>query len=96
MYSYLVKVRGKTYAWGSSDLRVGLKLPLILVIHNDAIGDAVEVTSEKNTGSPMVLGHIQPAQCWTIPLEGLRGVSVTCPTDTTLSCSILVPQLAST
>ena len=96
MYNYIVKVRGKTYIWGSSDLKIGLKLPLILAIQNDALGDPVEVTSEKTTGNPLVLGTIQPGQCWTLPLEGLRGVSVTCPTDTTLACSILTPQLPST
>ena len=94
MYNYIVRVRGRVYAWGSSDLKIGLKLPLILVINNDSFGDTVEVVTEKNTGSPFTLGTIQPGQCWTIPLEGLRGVTVSCATDTTLACSILAPQLA--
>lgn len=39
--------------------------------------------------APVVLGTLQPGQCWTLALTGLRGVTANCATDTTLACAIL-------
>lgn len=94
MYSYLVQVRGKTYVWGSAGLTVSLTWPLLLVVNNDALGDPVDIGSEL-TGSSQNYGTLQPGECWTVPLQGLRGVFAICNADTTLACSILVPQLGS-
>jgi hypothetical protein len=91
MFQYIVRVRGKVYAWGSSNVNVALSAPLLLVINNDAMGDAIEMASETPLGTPVILGTLQPGQCWTIELLGLGGVTVTCATDTTLACAILNP-----
>ncbi|UZR30741.1 hypothetical protein [Methylococcus mesophilus] len=92
MFQYIVRVRDKTYVWGSNDLEVALSLPIVLVVNNDAFGDAVEIASESPQGAPAVLGILQPGQCWTLVLTGLRGVTATCETDTTLACAILSPS----
>jgi hypothetical protein len=89
MFQYIVRVRNKVYVWGSSDIEVALPSPLMLVLNNDAFGDAVEIASESPQGAPAVLGTLQPGQCWTLVLTGLRGVTATCATDTTLACAIL-------
>lgn len=91
MHGYVVRVRGKTYVWGSQDIVVDLVYPLILVLNNDVLGDSVQLSSEKITGDPTALGTLHPGECWAVPLEGLRGVAAFCSTDTSLTCSILVP-----
>jgi hypothetical protein len=61
----------------------------MLVINNDAFGDDAEIGSEKPKGAPAMLGKLAPGKCWTLVLTGLRGVTATCATDTTLACAIL-------
>jgi hypothetical protein len=91
VFQYIVRVRGKVYVWGSNDLEVALSSPLVLVVNNDAFGDVVEIASESPQGAPALLGTMHPGQCWTLELTGLRGVTATCATDTTLACAILSP-----
>jgi len=89
MFQYIVRVRDKVYVWGSNDIEVALASPLVLVINNDAFGDTIEIATEAPQGAPVILGTLQPGQCWTLVLTGLRGVTATCATDTTLACGIL-------
>ena len=89
MFQYVVRVRGKAYVWGSADLQATLSLPLVLILKNDAFGDAVEVASERAQRAPVVLGTLGPGECWTLELTGLQAVTATCTTDTTLACAIL-------
>jgi hypothetical protein len=95
VYSYDVKVRGETmFLWGSAGITVNLSWPLLLVIRNDVQGDPVTFGSETTTSdSRKTFGTLQPGECYTIPLLGLRGVFATCPADSVVSCTILVPQL---
>jgi hypothetical protein len=93
MYNYIVRVRGTTYVWGSGTLTVALAWPLLLVINNDLLGDPIDLGSDTTGPGPTSYGTLQPGECWTLPLQGLRGVFASCTTDTTLACSILVPQL---
>jgi hypothetical protein len=88
MYEYPVRVRGTTYVWGSAGLSGIFPLQLVLVINNNAFGDVAKIASESPTGTRQI-GTLQPGECWTLPLEGLHGVTATCETDTTLSCAIL-------
>jgi len=92
MYSYSFKVRTKAYLWGSSGVAADLTVPLMLVIHNDLWGDPVTLGSDTGEGETD-LGTLQPGECWTIPLLGLRGVHATCDTDSTVSCMIFTPQV---
>jgi hypothetical protein len=80
--------------WGSDGLGVNLAWPLLLVINNDGLGDPVALGSEAAGAGGQSFGSLDPGQCWTVPLQGLRAVFATCETDTTLSCSILLPQLS--
>lgn len=91
MYNYVVKVRGKTYVWGSSGITVALSWPLLLVINNDPVGDPVELGSDTGAGHNSY-GTLQPGECWTVPMQGLRGVFANCVTDSTLACAILVQR----
>lgn len=91
MFHYIVRVRGTAYVWGSNDLEVALSAALVLVVNNDALGDAIEIVSESPQGAPTLVGTLQPGQCWTLVLTGLRGVTATCATDTTLACAIMAP-----
>ena len=88
MYQYPVRVRGKIYVWGSADLNEPLGLQLILVINNNPYGDAAKIATETPSGTSPI-GTLQPGECWTLPLHGLKGVTASCDTDTTLSCAIL-------
>jgi hypothetical protein len=87
MYTYSVKVRTKVYLWGSSGVTTDLGVPLLLIIQNDLWGDPVSLGSYAGSGEAD-LGTIQPGECWTIPLIGLRGVHAICDTDSTVNCVI--------
>ena len=94
MYNYEVKVRGTMYLWGSSAITVNLAWPLLLVIRNDVVGDPVTIGTETSApGDRRTFGTLQPGECYTIPLLGVRGVFATCDVDSNLTCTILVPQL---
>lgn len=96
MYSYAVKVRAESYLWGSAGLNTSLEWPLLLIINNDPLGDPIEVGSEATPASRTIHGTLQAGECWTVPLHGLRGVFATCSTDTTILCTILVPNIGRT
>lgn len=91
MYGYSVKVRGTVYLWGSSDVAVQLTTPLLLIIRNDLLGDPVTLGCDTSDGETH-LGTLQPGECWTVSLLGLRGVHATCAADSSVNCAILVPQ----
>jgi hypothetical protein len=93
MFNYIVTVRGKTYLWGSSGITADLQWPLLLVISNAVVGDAIGLGSDGADGSGDY-GTVQAGECWTLPLLGLRGVFATCPTDSTVACAILLPQVS--
>lgn len=91
MFQYVVRVKDAVHVWGSDDLDVAMPLPLVLVMNNDAFGDAVEIASSTPAGAPTVIGMLRPGQCWTLVLTGLSTVTATCETDTTLACAIMPP-----
>jgi hypothetical protein len=90
MYNYSVKVRTKAYLWGSSGVTADFDVPLLLIVHNDAFGDPVAISSEVSSGNT-ALATLQPGECWTLDLSGLRGVYATCDTDSTVNCMVIVP-----
>jgi len=91
VHSYAVKVRDKTYVWGSNGVLVDLAWPLLLVIDNDPRGDPITLGAESTT-TDTALGILQPGECWTLPLVNLRGIHATCASDSVVACTILVPQ----
>ncbi len=92
MHSYAIKVRDKTYLWGSNGVLADLTWPLLLVIHNDLRGDPIDLASE-NGNTETALGTLQAGECWTLPLINLRGVHATCGSDSVVTCTILAPHL---
>ena len=92
MHRYAIKVRDKTYLWGSNGILADLAWPLLLVIHNDLRGDPIDIAAESGA-IETVLGTLQPGECWTLPLVNLRGVHATCASDSVVTCTILVPHL---
>jgi len=88
MFQYVVRVREKVYIWGSADFSAALTETLFLHINNDRLGDQVTVASESGPGAPTPLGTLRPGECWTLSLNGLRGVTATCASDTTLACAV--------
>jgi hypothetical protein len=99
MYVYDVKVRGVMYLWGSDGIAANFSWPLLLSVRNDVAGDPVTISTE-TVGSSVqsTIGTLQPGQCYTIPLLGLKGVSATCQVDanvtSNVTCALLLPQLA--
>lgn len=96
MYSYDVRVRGTTkatYLWGSEGIAVDLAWPLLLSIRNDVVGDPVTIGTGTGHGHKTAIGTLQPGECYTLPLLGIRGVFATCETDSNVACVILAPQL---
>jgi hypothetical protein len=94
MYSYDVKVRDTMFLWGSSGVTVNLSWPLLLVIRNDVFGEPVTFGTETTTtGSQKTFGTLQPGECYTLPLLGLRGVFASCAVDSHVTCTIVAPQL---
>ncbi len=91
MYSYSVKVRTKAYLWGSDGVTLKLTIPLLLVLQNDPWGDPITISLDSITNVDAV-GTLQPGECWTLPLLGVRGVFATCDADSTVSCMIMTPQ----
>jgi hypothetical protein len=94
MYRYRVKVRGTMYLWGSDGITVNLAWPLLLVIRNDELGEPIVFGTETtNTDSRKTFGTLRPGECYTIPLLNIRGVFATCELDSSVACTLLVPQL---
>ena len=82
--SYERRVRGTakdpTFLWGSAGLtqNFGPDKDLVLHIRNDTFGNPVtlgtQVTSGTQTQTPTSYGSLLPAECISIPLQGLSGV----------------------
>ena len=96
--SYERKVRGTaenpTYLWGSAGIikNLGDAKPLFLHIRNDTFGQEItlgaQVTSATKTQTQTSYGTLQPAECVSIPLQGLSGVFATCNTESVVACVI--------
>ena len=94
MYQFTVKVRGTMFLWGSGNIAVDLPWPVLLVIRNDDFGEPVTFGTETTSAdSRKTFGTLQPGECYTIPLLNLRGVFATCDLDSTVTCTILMPQV---
>ncbi len=92
MLSYAIKVRDSVFVWGSNDIKTSLDWPLLIALQNDIAGDPLSISSHALADTSLH-GTLHPGQCWTLPLLGLTGVSANCPTDTTVVCTLLIPNL---
>ena len=100
--SYERRVRGTetmnpTYLWGSARITQNFSSdkPLVLHIRNDTFGQPIVLTTQVASGSQTSYGSLQPAECVSIPLQGLSGVfaypdtkSVPNATESIVACVI--------
>jgi hypothetical protein len=96
--SYERRVRGTakdpTYLWGSAKITQNLGSDQLLVLHirNDTFGQEVtlgtQIASGKKKQTQTSYGSLQPAECISIPLQGLSGVFATCDTESVVVCLI--------
>jgi len=91
---YVVKVRASenqevTYLWGGDGITQPFlgNSPLLMTFRVDEMGEPITII----TSPPSTIGILQPGETYTIPLNGLTGVSAQCiPTncDTKVECYI--------
>jgi hypothetical protein len=97
--SYERRVRGTaqdpTYLWGSAGITQNFSSdkPLILHIRNNTFGQQVTLATQaasgtQTPGTPTPYGTLQPAECISIPLQGLSGIFATCETESVVACLI--------
>lgn len=88
--SYDVKVRGTTYLWGSSGLTIDLSFdkPLLLHVHNDLFGAAIDLGTRTASGNQTVIGSLQPGEFVSIPVSGFSGVFASCDTESLVGCLV--------
>ena len=94
MTQYEVKVRGRMYLWGSAGVTVNLAWPMLLAFRVDVFGEAITFGTETSTPNSVVtFGTLQPGESYTIPLQNLRGVFANCDLNTSVYCTLIVPQV---
>lgn len=77
--SYEIRVREKQiFLWGSAGIKQNLSEPLTLHIRNDLFGQPISLTTWVASGGQTAIGTLNPGECFSIPLQGLSGVSATC------------------
>jgi hypothetical protein len=92
--SYERRVRGTvaepTYLWGSAGIKQNFNStdPLVLHVRNGTFGQAVSLGTQVAAGGQTQYGSLQPAECISIPLQGLSGVFATCDTESVVACVI--------
>ena len=83
MYSYRIRIRGKTYVWGSRDITKPFEGPsnALISVRVDETGDAVKITRVKQdpqTGANAddLIGRMEPGGAYSLSLVGLCGIFV--------------------
>ena len=87
---YQVRVRGRSYLWGSEGIteNVAFPSPLLLHVRNDLFGASVTIGTETASGTRSRIGTLQAGEYVSIPVQNIRGVFATCTLTSTVSCSI--------
>jgi hypothetical protein len=92
--SYERRVRGTaqdpTYLWGSAGITQDFSSDKLLVVHirNNTFGQQVTLGTQVASGTQTPYGSLQPAECISIPLQGLSGIFATCETESVVACLI--------
>jgi hypothetical protein len=91
--SYERRVRGTVqdiYLWGSAGITQNFSSdkPLIMHIRNNTFGQQVTLGTQVASGAQTPYGSLQPAECISIPLQGLSGIFATCETESVVACVI--------
>jgi hypothetical protein len=86
-FSHRRRIRGTMYIWGSRGITENLhfRAPLILYLRNDLFGEPITIHTEKANGKRATLGTLEAGEYLSIPIQDIRGVSVTCDLESTVS-----------
>jgi hypothetical protein len=90
MYQYSVKVRKELYLWGSAGIGENMPFPAPLMLHiqNDILGESVSFGTESIDGTRNTIGTLKPGECFSIPIQNIRGVFADCALDSSVICVI--------
>ena len=66
------------YLWGSAGVTENIKFdkPLLLHIRNDVFGEVITFGTMAS-GTQTTIGTLQPGECVSIPLQGVKGQGIT-------------------
>lgn len=96
MFTYRVKIRKRTYLWGSAEAEHEAQLPLFLLFRVDDTGEKIKFGKSRLDGggvSDVPLGSLKPGESFAVALKGLVGVYADCgEQDTFATCMVLVKQ----
>lgn len=84
------RIRGTTYIWGSHGIAKDLTFPspLVLYLRNDAFGETITIRTEKANGTTAVIGTLEAGDYLSLPIQDIRGVSVTCDLESTVTYAL--------
>ena len=87
---YRVRVRGKTFLWGSSGITVDAKITPSPVLHifNDRFGEPITIGTRKASGAEKPLGIVGPGEHFSIELHDISGVFGECDFESRVACAI--------
>jgi hypothetical protein len=87
---YRVRVRGKTFLWGSSGITADAKITPAPVLHilNDRVGEPITIGTRKAGGAEKTLGTIGPGEHFSIELHDISGVFAECDFQSRVACAI--------
>jgi hypothetical protein len=88
--SYVVRVRGTMYLWGSAGVAVNATFPAPLLLHvrNNVFGEVVTIGTQVAGGAQTALATLQPGECFSIPVQNISGVYATCALESNVDCLI--------
>jgi hypothetical protein len=88
--NYKVRVRGTIYLWGSALVEQDTTFPTPPVLHirNDQFGEEITFGTQVAAGTQTTIGNLKPGECYSIPIQEISGVFVTCELESTVHCVI--------
>jgi hypothetical protein len=89
-FGYQVRVRGRTYLWGSAGVAhdVTFPAPLVLHISNEIAGEPVTIGTETAGGHHTTLATIQAGEHFSLPVQGISGVVASASPESLVACRI--------
>jgi hypothetical protein len=93
-HSYKVKVRDKVYLWGSASISEAPGVALLLSIHVDHVGEAIDIYRDAPGHGSRSIGRLEPGQVFTLNLKDSSSIYATCEHggDVLVSCVLHTPS----
>ena len=84
------RIRGTMYVWGSREITNDLhfETPPILYLRNDVYGEPITIRTERADGTSNIIGTLDAGAYFSIPIQDIRAVSVTCDLESTVTCAL--------